>query len=127
MLNISILNALWGILVGEKLDLDDQRTLGFLAKFDKFLRENGTPISPIVAILPRPEMATWPVLDQIFGFKFAKLTFDDAISFIRGYVENHKKTFEPDNIRDFTDLMLSEINQTTDPKSSFYGKTGGYF
>lgn len=127
MLNISILNALWGILVGDKLDLDDQRTMGFLTKFDKFLRENGSTVSPIVAILPRPEMATWPVLDHIFGFSFAKITFGDAVSFIQSYVDSHKKTFDPDNIRDFTDLMLAEIEKTTDSSSSFYGKMGWDF
>ena len=28
--------------------------------------------------------------------------------------------------RDFFDLMISEVKKTTDPKSSFYGKTGEY-
>jgi hypothetical protein len=34
------------------------------------------------------------------------------------------ETLDEDNPRDFTDVMLMEIKNTTDPTSSFYGQTG---
>ena len=43
---------------------------------------------------------------------------------IDGYVAEHKATVDHDHPRDFMDVYLSEISQTTDPGSSFYGKKG---
>ena len=44
--------------------------------------------------------------------------------FIEPYINKHQQTLDPDNIRDFVDLMLLEIQNTTNTDSSFYGKTG---
>ena len=43
---------------------------------------------------------------------------------IKPHLVSHKKTLDPDNIRDFMDLYLTEIQNTTDPKSTMYGKKG---
>lgn len=122
--NISILNSLWSILVGEKLELEDEKLKKIIHLFDKLLRENDGPVNPLVNILPNPYMATWPGLSYIFGFDQGKKIFTLVHDFIKVYVEDHKKTFEEGNIRDFTDLMLMEINKTVDESSSFFGKTG---
>ena len=43
---------------------------------------------------------------------------------IKPHLVSHKKTLDPDNIRDFMDLYLTEIQNTTDSKSTMYGKKG---
>jgi len=92
--------------------------------FDEVLRENNGPSSPILPLLPHPSMATWPGLRQLTGidkgFKTAKAMSD----FIEPYITEHLKTLDTDNIRDFVDLMLVEIQNTTNEESSFYGETG---
>jgi len=40
------------------------------------------------------------------------------------YVEEHERSLDPDNIRDFLDLMLVEQRKTIDPASCFNGKLG---
>ncbi len=35
-MNLSIVNALWGILVGEKLDLDDERLVSVVGAVDRW-------------------------------------------------------------------------------------------
>lgn len=95
--------------------------------FDKFLRESSSLISPLINLLPNPMWATWPVFRTILNFDKAKEISKLAFDFINVYVENHKQTLDPENIRDFTDLMLLEIKNTSDPSSSFYGKIGKYF
>ncbi len=41
-------------------------------------------------------------------------------------VDEHKKTWNPDDIpRDFVDVYLAKIMTTVDTLSSFYGKVGG--
>lgn len=125
-MNISILNALWSILVGERLDLEDPKLAMIIELFDELLRENSGPTSPIVQILPHPSMAKWPGLRKITGVDRAFRTFNAMQDFIEPYIIEHKKTLDEDNIRDFVDLMLLEIQNTTDPDSSFFGDTGKY-
>jgi hypothetical protein len=46
--------------------------------------------------------------------------------FIGQHIKEHQRTMDENNIRGFVDRQLMEIQKTTDPKSSFYGKTGYY-
>jgi hypothetical protein len=126
-MNISILNALWAILVGEKLELDDPKLANIIKRFDSLFRENSGPLSPILPLLPHPSMAKWPGLRQLIGVENAFATFKATQEFIEPYITEHKRTLDPDNVRDFVDLMLIEIQNTTDKESSFYGETGKPF
>ncbi len=123
-MNISILNALWSILVGEKLDLDDPKLAEIIQLFDSFFRTANGPASAISAILPHSSMVKWPGIRKLTRFDAAQKTFKATQEFIHPYILEHKKTLDPDNIRDFVDLMLCEIENTTNPESSFYGETG---
>ena len=42
------------------------------------------------------------------------------------YALEHKKDVDPENVRDFMDLCILELQRTKDPRSSFYGKTGEF-
>jgi hypothetical protein len=122
-MNISILNALWSILVGEKLDLDDPKLAKVIEMFDYFLRNiDGTQSA--ADLLPHPSMSKWPVIRKLTGYDLADKTFKAMEDFIEPYVSEHKRTLDPDNIPDFVDLMLCEIENTTNPESSFYGEKG---
>jgi len=46
-------------------------------------------------------------------------------SLVQTRIEEHQKTFNPEYLRDFMDVYLQEINDTTDVKSSFYKENGG--
>jgi hypothetical protein len=59
-MNISVLNALWSILVGEKLDLDDPKLKLVIEMFDNLLKINSGATSPVMAILPHASMAKLP-------------------------------------------------------------------
>ncbi len=71
-------------------------------------------------------MALWPGLKIFTGFYKAEKVFKDIADFVEPYVKEHKDTLDPDNIRDFMDLFLVEIQNTKDPTSSFYGEVGHY-
>ena len=58
------------------------------------------------------------------GFKLANETFIKVFDMVRPYIEEHERTLDPDNIRDFLDLMIVEHKKSTDPKSCFYGQVG---
>ena len=81
-------------------------------------------MNALTAILPLPEMGAWPVISYFTGFKQAQATFVGIFDLISPYIEEHERTLDPDNIRDFLDLMLVEQKKTTDPGSCFNGNLG---
>ncbi len=123
--NISIVNALWGILVGERLELTDPKLHQLLTSFDNLLRGGGGS-STIANLLPHPSMALWPGLKKLTGFDKSEEVFLQLSNFVYPYIEEHSKTLDPDNIRDFLDLMLLEVQNSTDATSSFHGQTGHF-
>nr|AKH03508.1 cytochrome P450 3075A2 [Paracyclopina nana] len=122
--NVSILNALWNILVGEKLELGDPRLAELLQVVDDLVRLGGGPVSPIAAILPHKDMVYWPLIKDVVGIKYPEKAINAMRDFILPYVKAHKASVDADNVRDFMDLFLLEIQKSTDPTSSFYGKNG---
>ena len=123
MFNVSIVNALWSLITSEKLDHNDPALARIVSKVNYLVR-NATPISPVAAALPDPRMSKWPFLNKISGMDILKSTFESIVEMVEPYVENHRKSLDPDNIRDFLDLMLVEQLKSTDPQSCFHADLG---
>jgi len=56
--------------------------------------------------------------------KTNKSGYADVAEMIRELIESHKRTHDKNHPRDFIDLYLTEILNTKDRDSSFYGETG---
>ena len=69
---------------------------------------NVSPLSPVAAALPHPSMAKWPGLSKLSGFSMIKETFTHAFEVLTPYYDEHKRTLDPENPRDFLDWMLIE-------------------
>ena len=123
--NISILNALWGILVGERLELTDPKLHHILRSLDNVLRGNGGS-STFANLLPHKSMVLWPGIKQLTGFDKTEEAFMGMQNFVEPYIKQHKQNLDNEDIKDFMDLMLVEIQNTTDKTSSFYGETGHF-
>lgn len=121
--NISIVNALWGILVGERLELTDPKLHQLLTAFDNLIRGNAGS-STIANLLPHKSMALWPGLKKLTGFDKNEKVFQGIAQFVEPYLTQHIKEVDHENIRDFMDLMIVEVQNTSDPNSSFYGEAG---
>ena len=122
-LNLSIVNALWAILVGEKLPLNDPKILKIVAGFNKVIRES-TAGSRMVSMLPHPKLIF--LFKKTLNLDIFENTLNDITSIIERQIESHKSSFNSDDMRDMTDLFLKEIENTHDKDSSFY-KDRGYF
>jgi hypothetical protein len=60
-MNISIINSLWSILVGEKLDLEDPNLIKVVTLINALM--NGpSPQNVVTSLLPHPSMASWPII-----------------------------------------------------------------
>ena len=62
--NITILNALWAILTGEKLSLDHPKANYALKCIDSALKKVEGPVSAIANMLPMPRLLLLPGLKQ---------------------------------------------------------------
>ena len=61
-MNISILNALWSLLVGEKLELDDPKLADIVGMVDELLHQSSGAAFALLTILPHHSMAKLPIL-----------------------------------------------------------------
>jgi len=118
VMNVSIVNALWSILVGEELQLNDPKLQAIVNKFDDVLRANTQPNLILFTMGP------WFVKQFDPAFKRTKGMLTEVFNFVGGYVKDHQEKFDESVCNDFIDIYLKEINHTTDVNSSFYKESG---
>lgn len=103
---IPILNVLWGIVAGERYDYKEPRMTALI----KMLR------TALEVSMAQPDV-TWflPVMSKLFPS--LELNLDgyrgepgDIKHFLNQTIQHHMETFEDNNIRDFIDAYLIEIN-----------------
>ena len=126
-INISIVNALWFILVGEKLELSDPKLQKIVYMADCIAR-SPFPTSGIASMLPLPGMIRWPVISDLLlnlhDFKDGTSTLTE---FVQPYIAEHQSSLNPDNTRDFLDAYLVEcMKQESNVNSNFNGERGKY-
>ena len=122
-LNLSILNALWAILVGEKLPLNDPKLLKVVTGTNNFIRES-SGLNRWASMVPNPR---WLLLfKKKLNLHLLEELMGGITAIIEEQIKEHQKTRDPDNVRDMMDLFLNEIENTTDTNSSFYGTRGYY-
>jgi cytochrome P450 len=117
-----ILQSFMKLIIGEKLDLEDPALIKIVDSLNYLVR-NANPLSPLTAALPHPAMAKLPILSKLTGYDLLIDTFKPLVQLMQPYVEDHRRTIDPDHVRDFLDLMLLE-QQKADPSSCFNGKLG---
>ena len=117
-LNISIVNALWTILVGEQLELTDPKIVDLISLFDKFVRSGTRPSVFLMSLSSTLVKLVDPT------FKRASTLFNEIKKLILPFIDDHMETVDHDSPRDYMDIYLTNILNTTDPNSSFYGKRG---
>ena len=123
--NVSIVNALWVLLVGEKLDLHDDKLADIVKAIDNVLMS--AQVSSLLALL-------FPTLFKWFHprFKRAQMAFEKARSLVRPKIKQRAEMIFGDNYTitsdegqtDFIDLYLLRIKGEKDGTSSFYGERG---
>nr|QTW43683.1 CYP3075/3034-out [Eurytemora affinis] len=117
-LNISIVNALWKILVGEELDVENPRHLETINIINKLVRSSGGVNHPLAQIFP-PLIKMFP--------KFFLKDVTDVIKTVRGIttplLDQHKQSFDQHHLRDFADVHI-QAQLDAQPGSSFHGEQG---
>jgi len=118
-LNLPIINALWRITVGQKFDYNDPKLLDLCSRITDSLKIMMTP--KINMLLSYPVLFNFK---KLFNYDHVLKMFNDVVDMMEENIEKHKETLDRNDPRDFTDLALIEIENTTDESSSFYGEKG---
>ena len=132
-MNISILNSLWSILTGEKLPLNDPKLQDIVKKFHDFFVKSSDPSAAIASTLPYPPMIRWSILKPFRNVM--NLDIESISNAIKGIteivkekIESHKSSLNEEDINDFIDAYLVEIQKQDHNKgSSFYRDRGYYY
>ena len=119
-LNLPILNALWKITVGERFDYENPRLLSIVERLTEAFKIFGNPSQAL--LLAYPWLAN--VIPSFFDKEHTDKVLMDVIDLMHENIIKHKETLDPDEPRDFTDMMLNEIEQAEDESSSMYGQLG---
>ena len=118
-LNLPILNALWKVTVGERFDYDDPRLLDICQRLtETFKLFVGTKLALNSYPWMRRLSSKWLSTDFILQ------SLHDVIDLMKENILKHQQTLDVNSPRDYTDMVLKEIENTTDESSSFHGSVG---
>ena len=124
-LNLSVINALWAILTGEKLPLKDPKLLILVSSVNRTVKDVKNIGNLFLSLTPTHLMRL-SYTEKKVGLDTWKYALEHIGSILEDQVKEHKVTIDDDSARDMMDLYLNEIENTTDPDSSFFQERG-YF
>ena len=111
--NISLVNAIWKIVTGSQFELDDPFIKTLYQGIDKFIDSHN--IIGVFMVFP------WLMKFVSHLARNLKLSMRSMMSAI---VDDHIKSYNEGYERDLVDSYVKKINETEDPKSSFFGQRG---
>ena len=121
--NLSVVNALWTLLTGSRLSLDDEKLKRLVEKIDEMVKEAGNVT--ILNLIP----GLRHVIPELTGWNKTKKTIQELIDFISDVIDKHRldhDKYKEDletNPNDFIDAFLNKINDEP-AGSSFHGDLG---
>ena len=116
--NIAAVNALWKVLTGERMSQEDPKVQKLISRIEKISKDQASP----VAQLANFNTLLFELMEKI-GLSDVRETVKDTYAIFEAAIQEHEKTLQEDDLRDFMDAYLREVNNST-PGSSFHGKKG---
>ncbi len=121
-MNMAVVNSLWHIVAGSKLDYGDEKLKKVVDHVNDITGQRGGPITMALFFYK-------PLAQMVLKLGMIKSVsaFNNLRTFMSSVIEEHKMTFQEDNLRDFIDIYLKEANYQKEQqnfKSSFVGHFG---
>ena len=118
MFQIPIINILWKIVAGEHYNYDDPTLVDLLRKV---VERTNVPLFKPSAVTFFPFLdKLFPSIDQHHSYSCIR----ELKEFLNGTINKHRETFDPDNIQDFIDAYLQEIQEKGVKGTSFHASQG---
>ncbi|KFO34697.1 Cytochrome P450 2J2 [Fukomys damarensis] len=113
-INNAVSNIICSVIFGERFDYQDAEFQELLRLLDKVTHLEMTPMCQIYTFLPRiMEFLPGPHHTLFRGW-------DELKSFVSRVIENHRRDWNPDELRDFIDAYLKEMAQHPDKTTSSF-------
>ncbi|KAL7859023.1 hypothetical protein SRHO_G00141700 [Serrasalmus rhombeus] len=109
----AVSNIICSIIFGDRFEYDDQRFAKLLEILNENVRFAGSTMEQIFNLLPIIKYCPGPHQKIRHHFEALK-------QFILEIVEEHKKTLDPDNPRDFTDAYLIQMTKEESKDTTFH-------
>nr|AKH03502.1 cytochrome P450 3036B1 [Paracyclopina nana] len=121
--NLSVVNALWTVITGSRLSLDDPKLIELVVKIDELMEMSGNV--NLVQMFPW----TRHIIPELSGWNKSKEIMYGLINFVAKDIKEHQDNFEAnkemlqENPNDFIDAFLAKIQESPE-SSSFHGQLG---
>ncbi|CAG7819346.1 unnamed protein product [Allacma fusca] len=117
-MEIAAINCVWQLLSGDKYDLEDpQMRSVYHILSEGFSDQNMVGITCFLPWLAK-------LLPDYTGYSKGLRYLEGPDQLGKDILRTHMETYNPDKERDFIDVALTRIYNTTDPKSMFYKDVG---
>ncbi|KAL7863970.1 hypothetical protein AOLI_G00153900 [Acnodon oligacanthus] len=109
----AVSNIICSIIFGDRFEYDDKHFAKLLQMLNENIQYTGSTVAqifnmaPILKYFPGPQQKFWH-------------NFQDLKKFVLEIVEEHKKTLDPDNPRDFTDAYLIQMTKQESKEDSTF-------
>ena len=103
LFNIPVLNSIWRILTGERLEQDDPKLAETMLLIEKLIADSGSPI----AFLGFSSTLLLSVLEGV-GLLRIRKGIDSIFNIVDEQIADHEATFQEDNMRDFIDCFIDK-------------------
>ncbi|KAL6483909.1 hypothetical protein MHYP_G00087820 [Metynnis hypsauchen] len=109
----AVSNIICSVVFGDRFEYDNKRFAQLLEFLNENVRLAGSPVGqifnlvPFIKHFPGPHQKIWQNINSLLGF-------------IREAVEEHRKTLDPENLRDFIDAYLVEITKQESKEDSTF-------
>ncbi|XP_059480644.1 methyl farnesoate epoxidase-like [Neocloeon triangulifer] len=111
---VSVINILWAIMAGVRYDHNDESFKTLMFNVNEFFR-NGSPTGGIMAF---PLLRFVPIVN--IPYKKQLVSVDVLQKFIQKSIDDHKETYQEDNMRDFLDVFIKELKEQENNKNSTF-------
>jgi len=123
-LNISVINALWVMMVGEKMELEDPKLHRVTRTINSLLKDT-FPQSPLAFVLPYPTFLKMPLVKNFSGAASIEAVLKEFHDLMTPLFEAHLDELDPESPRDLLDIMLDKMQKSADDRGScFAGQPG---
>ncbi|XP_072276316.1 cytochrome P450 2D15-like [Pyxicephalus adspersus] len=116
LINNAVSNVICSIAFGDRFDYDDAKFLKLLHLFDESLRAGSGFLAQVLNEVPWL-MNIPGIVDRVFQAQY------DLQAFVKDIITEHKKSFDPNNIRDYIDAYLLEIEKAKGETNTSFNET----
>ncbi|XP_056379799.1 cytochrome P450 2D17-like [Hyla sarda] len=111
LINNAVANVICSIAFGDRFDYNDAKFQRLLHLFNEALKAESGLLAQIINEIPVLVKIPW-IIDHVMKPEYK------IIEFLKEIVSEHKKTWNPNDIRDFIDAYLVEMEKVKDDSSS---------